>query len=238
MAFGIMLDTNHDGRPDVRLGIDNMPSGEHRAWRTDFRLGVTAWKAGAPYGRLDEGLPSRISSDTWYPGEEGSLDHAGFRYYLEPGELQSTFYAWASVIEDGRVVGTDYAPDAGWLVFDDGDLALFGNHWDIQSATSPAGEASMPDSFVMRATFNTDGLLTIDACGSIQAVASADDTSIRLTGVVMEPRTPCPGGLLPIDQAVRAIVAVPVIEYTLDRGVLTLRAGAYSMRLIGTSEPL
>ena len=26
------------------------------------------------------------------------------------------FYAWASVIVDGRVVATDYAPDAGWLV--------------------------------------------------------------------------------------------------------------------------
>ena len=26
------------------------------------------------------------------------------------------FYAWASVIVNGRVVATDYAPDAGWLV--------------------------------------------------------------------------------------------------------------------------
>ena len=25
-------------------------------------------------------------------------------------------YAWASVIQDGRVVATDYAPDAGWLL--------------------------------------------------------------------------------------------------------------------------
>ena len=25
-------------------------------------------------------------------------------------------YAWASVIVDGRVVATDYAPDAGWLL--------------------------------------------------------------------------------------------------------------------------
>jgi len=25
------------------------------------------------------------------------------------------FYVWASVIEDGRVVATDYAPDVGWL---------------------------------------------------------------------------------------------------------------------------
>ena len=25
-------------------------------------------------------------------------------------------YAWASVIVDGRVVATDYAPDTGWLL--------------------------------------------------------------------------------------------------------------------------
>jgi hypothetical protein len=25
------------------------------------------------------------------------------------------FYAWAALIEDGRVVATDYAPDSGWL---------------------------------------------------------------------------------------------------------------------------
>lgn len=25
------------------------------------------------------------------------------------------FYAWASVIQNGRVVATDYAPDVGWL---------------------------------------------------------------------------------------------------------------------------
>jgi hypothetical protein len=31
-------------------------------------------------------------------------------------ELNMPLYAWASVIVDGRVVATDYAPDAGWLV--------------------------------------------------------------------------------------------------------------------------
>ena len=29
--------------------------------------------------------------------------------------MPKRFYAWASVIVDGRVVATDYAPDAGWL---------------------------------------------------------------------------------------------------------------------------
>ena len=29
--------------------------------------------------------------------------------------MPKRFYAWASVIQDGRVVATDYAPDDGWL---------------------------------------------------------------------------------------------------------------------------
>jgi hypothetical protein len=36
---------------------------------------------------------------------------ARFNFY----ETLPRFYAWASVIEDGRVVATDYAPDVGWL---------------------------------------------------------------------------------------------------------------------------
>ena len=35
-----------------------------------------------------------------------------------PG-LVDPFYAWASVIENGRVVATDYAPDVGWLSSED-----------------------------------------------------------------------------------------------------------------------
>ena len=32
------------------------------------------------------------------------------------GGLPERFYAWASVIQDGRVVATDCAPDVGWLL--------------------------------------------------------------------------------------------------------------------------
>jgi hypothetical protein len=33
----------------------------------------------------------------------------------KPDTKPARFYAWASVIVDGRVMATDYAPDAGWL---------------------------------------------------------------------------------------------------------------------------
>jgi hypothetical protein len=31
------------------------------------------------------------------------------------GDMPERFYGWASVIQDGRVVATDYVPDVGWL---------------------------------------------------------------------------------------------------------------------------
>jgi len=239
MAFGIVLDANHDGRPDIRLGIDNMPSGEHRAWRTDYRFGLTAWKAGPSYGRLDQGLPKGTSNDTWYPGEDEEFRSvtATLRYLLEPGEERAHFYAWASLIEDGRVVGTDYAPDAGWLVFDDGELDLLGNAWEIESVTWADGEASVQDWFSMRATFGLDGALTIDACGQVHAFALVDDSAIRLRNLVIGPSTGCRDAMEAIDRVVRAIVTAPMIEYELEGGVLVLRAGALSIRLIGTTEP-
>lgn len=59
------------------------------------------------------------TTPTLYPGEwdgvrlgfGGDLTGGGTR----PGPVDP-FYVWASVIEDGRVVATDYAPDVGWLV--------------------------------------------------------------------------------------------------------------------------
>ena len=239
MAFGIVLDTNHDGLSDIRLGMDNMPDREHRAWRTDLRSGQTAWKAGPSYGRLDQGLPRGTSNDTYYPGEEGTgPNRALMRYLLEPGEADAHFYAWASLIEDGRVVATDYAPDAGWLVFeDDGDLPLLGNHWDIESVTSPEGTASVQDWFTMRATFSDHGELTIDACERIEALATVDGSLLWLRAVTSTPIAGCPPEMQAIDRIVRAVVQAPVIEYTIERGVLVLRAGDNSVRLIGSTEP-
>lgn len=114
IAYGLVLDTNGDGVADVRLGIDNMPTpatGEsgHRVWRTDLHTGSTMAAAGAPYGVVGD-----VYLDTFYPGE-GAPNLARFGVALRPGESKFRFYAWASLIEDGRVVATDYAPDVGWL---------------------------------------------------------------------------------------------------------------------------
>ena len=66
-------------------------------------------------------LSATPTSTHSYPGEwTGIGARLGFGADLtggggDPG-LVDPFYVWASVIEDGRVVATDYAPDVGWLV--------------------------------------------------------------------------------------------------------------------------
>jgi hypothetical protein len=111
IAYGLVLDTNGDGVPDVRLGMDNMPLTEpgHRAWRTELQTGRTMSAAGAPYG-----LVGGRYVDTFFPGESTG-DVAEVSVGLRADEPTFRFYAWASMIEDGRVVTTDYAPDRGWL---------------------------------------------------------------------------------------------------------------------------
>jgi hypothetical protein len=70
-----------DGVGDFRIGMDNGPDGEHRAWRTNLATGKTTAQTGPPCGM--NYLP-----DTWFPGDSGgdgsraSLRRA-FGYTLE-----------------------------------------------------------------------------------------------------------------------------------------------------------
>ncbi len=121
IAYGVVVDDDRDGIPDRRFGIDNVPgtapgSGEHRAWITDLHTGRMVVGDAGNYSAVGE-----IYFDTFYPGEwTGIGARLGFGSDLTGGGrrpgLVDPFYVWASVIEDGRVVATDYAPDVGWLV--------------------------------------------------------------------------------------------------------------------------
>jgi hypothetical protein len=128
IAYGVVVDENRDGVPDWRYGIDNSPrsagdqQGHHRAWRTDLHTGRTESAAGSEeFGKVGETFFS-----TRYPTRAAGADARfsfGARFGVTGGgivtkgiKLDMPLYAWASVIVDGRVVATDYAPDAGWLV--------------------------------------------------------------------------------------------------------------------------
>ena len=106
IAYGLVVDLDGDGIGDQRLGMDNAPSGQHRAWVTDLETGVTTAQTGDPYGAVGGRY-----FDTFLPGERP----LGRLLVLAEDMGEFKFYLWASLIEDGRVVATDYAPDVGWF---------------------------------------------------------------------------------------------------------------------------
>ena len=121
IAYGIVVDTTGDGRPDFRYGIDNAaPDADAgRMWRADLTTGSTY----APTGLLE--APQVM--DAVFPSDRDLGVTAGFN----PGSVFAKrlrdqpafrFYVWASVIVDGQIVATDYAPDSGWI-----DLLLPGS---------------------------------------------------------------------------------------------------------------
>jgi hypothetical protein len=131
MAYGVVFDTDRDGVADWRYGVDNLPidpsgwaanadseqmvrdelaigAAPFRAWRTDLHTGRTEWTAGPPYQMVGK----THFGDSWTRFRFGGDSTGGF-----VGErLDMPFYVWTSVIMDGRVVATDYAPDVGWIL--------------------------------------------------------------------------------------------------------------------------
>ena len=121
-AYGVVVDTDGDGVADWRYGTDNEPvatpgargSSPRRWWRTDLHTGrtestvaVALWEGGHGPFWGNHGSQS---------GDSGLSFGGDFTRVGRRGAVPERFYAWASVIQDGRVVATDYAPDAGWLV--------------------------------------------------------------------------------------------------------------------------
>ena len=119
IAYGVVVDDDRDGIPDRRFGFDNIPDTalggyDHHAWITDLHTGRTVVAGAGTYGAFGE-----TKFDTIFPGTRtGALLQFGGQSPgggVNPG-LVDPFYVWASVIENGRVVATDYAPDVGWLL--------------------------------------------------------------------------------------------------------------------------
>jgi hypothetical protein len=154
IAYGIVTDDDRDGVPDWRYGIDNIPADAARkdpptrGWRTNLHTGQT--DAGPEHG--DPVWWNGGGFKGGYPRYPRGSD-AGFRFggsvETTQGsqgwgfELDMPFYAWASVIVNGRVVATDYAPDTGWLVATrgarPGGTFLLGDPFPNLSMTVPEG---------------------------------------------------------------------------------------------------
>ena len=151
IAYGIVTDNDRDGVPDWRYGMDNDPgfSTEDgrpttRWWRTDLHTGQT------DAGGMDYVGWFGADFKTVYPrhGSDAAFLFGGTAETTQGSQgwgidLDMPFYAWASVIENGRIIATDYAPDAGWLVATGGvrpgGTFLLGDEFPNLSMTVPEG---------------------------------------------------------------------------------------------------
>ncbi len=118
IAYGVVFDEDRDGVPDWRYGMDNRPVAEDdnqgiRAWRTDLHTGRT--ETAPPHYN---GVPGVVLDTYWDYNDMGATFVFGGEVAgggTAGRKVDVPFYVWASVIQDGRVIATDYAPDAGWL---------------------------------------------------------------------------------------------------------------------------
>jgi hypothetical protein len=160
IAYGVVVDDDRDGVPDWRYGTDNLPvdavpgfgknDSPNRGWRTNLHTGQTdagpehyefaAYGAGTALGRGPDAVyPSGSDARFRFGGASETTQGSspwGF-------ELDMPFYTWASVIVNGRIVATDYAPNSGWLVATRGSARggtfLLGDPYPHLSMTVPDG---------------------------------------------------------------------------------------------------
>ena len=98
----------------------------------------TFFKSGYPAS--PEGVRHR--TDRTHASGLAERGHGRGRMARRGIELDMPFYAWASVILNGRVVATDYAPDAGWLLPSPGAKPRVGTYV-VGSRPIPGGRLSM-----------------------------------------------------------------------------------------------
>jgi len=192
IAYGIVTDVDRDGVPDWRYGIDNTPvdAADHgpptRGWRTNLHTGQTdagpehdemVWSAygeGTKMGRAPKSVYPRRGSDVGFLfGGAFETTQGSSRW---GSELDVPFYTWASVIVDGVVVATDYAPDTGWLVATGGSRPggtyRLGDPFPELSMTVPEGWTTSSTS--MSSRFGNAGELRRVACGDVAAHARGE----------------------------------------------------------------
>ena len=143
------------------------PSCPTRAWFTDLDSDTTHTASEHPLGFIRS---DGIWLDAYYPSEEQTdyLSEATYSVWLHyRHDYPFRFYVWASLIDDGRVVAIDYAPDVGWLdPLPQPDPRLVGPSWDLESLRTDGVTTAVPGGAGATLRFETDGDMEIDApCG-------------------------------------------------------------------------
>jgi len=232
IAYGLVLDKDDDGQADVRIGTDNMAGDEHRAWWADLRTGGVSWKAGPPYGEVggrgegQRGGP-HVGLETWYPGEPGSGPN-GASLVIWPAEQDFRFYAWASLIHDGRVVATDYAPDVAWLEPGIQPVLTFAGPIWWHETEFERGNVSF--SIVQTISVTPEGRLHINAACHAGTAGLAIETNTLSVSDVSLVETDCRREGPRVEEGLIEILSAGTIAYTIDAGVLELQAGPHRLR--------
>jgi hypothetical protein len=242
IAYGVVTDDDRDGVPDWRFGIDNTTPASfgppNRVWRTNLHTGQTfanplgdtsvpvplngsdnldqyALKAGYPSGsdpsfRFGGALEIAVPDNEPMP--------SGGRKLAWGHELDMPFYTWASVIVNGRVVATDFAPDAGWLVATrgakPGGAFLLGDPFPHLSMT--VREGWQDGGVIDGIPFDRAWSLTQNSSKSAVAFVIVDD---HATEACTEQGTIDPLLGLGVDDVVTLLAGLPSIDFSENRDV-------------------
>ena len=206
IAHGVVVDTDGDGVPDWRYGVDNVPldktdSEPDRWWRTDLHTGRTDYAVG-DHIALRDGGPGPV----FWSGSGCDMSFGAETAGDGPvvNGLPERFYAWASVIVNGRVVATDFAPDVGWL-----DRSP-----DAKPLPKPGGTYVLQDPFPVHLSMTAPDGWTDH--GRPELSRDGGDTVLQFL-VVDNPEDPCPDTIEPplgpsFDDLVSYLEALPNID--------------------------
>jgi hypothetical protein len=192
IAYGVVTDDDRDGVADWRYGTDNTPAeptmdggDTHTRW----------WRTNLHTGQTDAGPMDGPGSGDWlsapfrpeYPnGSDASFAFGGALETTRGSapwgiDLDMPFYAWSSVIVNGRVVATDYAPDAGWLVATRG--AKPGGTYLLEDDFQLPLSMTLPDGWMGGGAFGGPGFGRTRA-EVIRDARQIGDVAIRQSGVL------------------------------------------------------
>jgi heat shock protein HslJ len=250
IAYGAVLDTDADGDADVRVGMDHVGAGRTRAWVTTLGSGQTRAWLWTPSGVVGPEQQVRIRDwvhpifsarpDTGYDPREARFwfgPYGVFTFTTAPAAWQTPLrtYGWASLIEGGRVVATDFAPDVGWLVEapQPEPLALIGPSWTVVSDQNDVSRSSGPFEFEQTVRLTPDGRVSIFAgCHRGTGRATVDGRALRIFRLDLTPVS-CRPEVAELDARLMTFLTADDLTYRIeeDNGELELHSGSDTLWL-------
>jgi hypothetical protein len=136
------------------------------------------------------------------------------------------------MIEGGRLVATDHAPDVGWLIKGDQPiLGLVGPTWTLESEVVVNGETM---TLVQSITFGEGGAVAFDSGCNLGTASTTYGASTLQVEDIETTFAGCSPAVAELDAAFMAVLSAGEIEYVLADGVLDLRSGSNLLRFSAT----